>query len=591
MNSSPPPPPPRPNFVRGRNLKKITEKRESGQIWGKLKNIIIAGVMVFCILLGAWLYTSASRSNRGGGKSVSKSQMDKAEELKEISEKKEAAFEEIKLKKDILTEDDLNLLAEAVKAQEDFVSERGALSADNSRLEGLRKKQHIINAEILRGISRQAEEKAQRSEGTNPLEAKSLIKQALDSERTIQRKWIYSGMADVGKIARLETRLRRIEAAPLWEKTRQCEIQAEEYFKAENIELALDSITEAIKIETSFLENYRDVLNTEFGRISHLDIRKETFISYPLYKELMALVNEAEQKEKNEQWNEAETFWDQAIAKQKLIINKNPLSEYANQKNNAELERRRNVARTTLEVRELKSNLAETQAKIREKNYDQAIEAAKKILEAAQKLDAQSPGVLPPESPLVQELTFITSRQGMIKIINNAIEGFFIKHPVKKEIKLMRHEVAQSFYEAVIGLNPSAVVRGNLPVESVNYEDTQKFCKQLGWLTGRKIRLPTPEEFIQAAGENGEKNKSDQAWTFDNTDGLTTRNVATTQVNRYGFHDLIGNVEEWTAAPPEKEEAMILGGSVNTPTRKEFPQRKALKRDRSRTLGFRVVQE
>jgi formylglycine-generating enzyme required for sulfatase activity len=179
----------------------------------------------------------------------------------------------------------------------------------------------------------------------------------------------------------------------------------------------------------------------------------------------------------------------------------------------------------------------------------------------------------------------------MIKIINNAIEGFFIKHPVKKEIKLMRHEVPQSFYEAVMGLNPSAVVRGNLPVESVNFEDTQKFCKQLGWLTGRKIRLPTAEEFIQAAGENGEKNKSDQAWTFDNTDGLTTRNVATTQVNRYGFYDLIGNVEEWTVATPEKEEAMILGGSVNTPTKKEFPQRKALKRETSRTLGFRVVQE
>jgi len=591
MTTPPPPPPPRPNFIRGRNHKKITEKRESGEIWGKIKNLIIAGVMVFCILLGAWLYTSASRSNRGGGKVISKSQKDKIEELKEISEKKEAAFEEIKLKKDTLTEDDLSLLAEAVKAQEDFISQRGALSADNSRLEGLRKKLHVINAEILRGISRQAEEKAQRSEETNPLESKNLIKQALDSERAIQNKWIYSGMADVGKIARLETRLRRIEATPLWEKTRQCERQAEEYFKAENIELALDSITEAIKIETNFLENYRDVLNTEFTRIDQLGVRKETFISYPLYKELMIFVNEAELKEKSEQWDEAEKLWDQAIVKQKLIINKNPRSEYANQKNNAELEKRRNLARTTLEVRKLKSDLAEMQAQIREKKYDQAIEAAKKLLDVAQKIEAQSPGVLPPDSPLIQELTFITSRQGMIKIINNAIEGFFIKHPVKKEIKLMRHEVPQSFFQAVMGTNPSAVVRGNLPVESVNYEDTQKFCKLLGWLTGRKTRLPTAEEFIQAAGENGEKNKSDQAWTFDNTDGLTTRNVATTQMNRYGFYDLIGNVEEWTATSPSTEETLILGGSVNTVTKKEFPQRKALKRERSRTLGFRVVQE
>jgi hypothetical protein len=591
MTTPPPPPPPRPNFLKGRNSKKVTEKRVSGEILGKLKNIIIAGFMVFCILLGAWLYTSTSRTNRGIGKEISQKQKDKTEELKEISEKKEAAFEEIKLKKDTLTQDDLSLLAEAVKAQEDYVSLRGAQSSDNNRLEGLRKKLHIINAEILRGISRQAEEKAQRNEETNPLESKNLIKQALDSERTIQRQWIYSGMADVGKIARLETRLRRIEAKPLWEKTRQCERQAEAYFKAENIELALDSITEAIKIETNFLENYRDVLNTEFGRINQLGIRKETFISYPLYKELLVLVNDAEQKEKSEQWDEAEKLWNQALEKQKQIINKNPLSEYANQKKNTELEKSRNIARTTLEVRKIKADLVATRALIREKKYDQASEEAQKLLAVAQKLDAQSPGVLSGDSPLIQELTFITSRPGMIKIINNAFEGFFIKHPVKKEIKLMRHEVPQSFYEAVMGLNPSAVVRGNLPVESVNYEDTQKFCQQLGWFTGTKIRLPTAEEFMQAAGEFGEKNKADQAWTFDNTDGLTTRNVATTKTNLYGFYDLIGNVEEWTSAPTENEETLILGGSVNTVNKKEFPQRKALKRERSRTLGFRVVQE
>jgi len=591
MTTPPSTPPPRPNFIKGRILKKITEKRETGEIWGKIKNIIIAGIMVFCILLGAWLYTSTNRIKRGDGKTVSKNEKDKIDELKEVSEKKEAAFEEIKLKKDTLTEDDINLLAEAVKAQEDYVSQRGSLSADNNRLEGLRKKLHIINAETLRAAARSAEEKAQNKELSNPLESKNLIKQALDSERIIQTKWIYSGMADVGKIARLETRLRRMEAIPLWEKTRQCERQAEGYFKAENIELAVDTITEAIKIETNFLENYRDVLNTEFGRIDQLGIRKETFISYPLYKELMTLQNEAEQKEKAEQWDEAEKLWEQAILKQQLIIDKNPLSEYANKKNSAEIEKRRNLARTTLAVRKIKADLVETQAKIREKKYDQAIESAKKLLASAQKLEDRNPGVLPNDSPLIQELTFITSRQGMIKIINNAIEGFFIKHPVNKEIKLMRHEVPQSFYEAVMGVNPSAVVRGNLPVESVNYEDTQKFCQQLGWLTGTKIRLPTPEEFIQAAGSFGEKNKSDQAWTFDNTDGLTTRNVATTKTNLYGFYDLIGNVEEWTASPKGNEEALILGGSVNTVTKKEFPQRKALKRERSRTLGFRVVQE
>jgi tetratricopeptide (TPR) repeat protein len=590
MTTPPPPTPPRPNFVKGSKNNKLTEKRAEGEVWAKIRNIIIAGVMVLCISLGAYIYTSTLQIKRGDGISISGKEKEKLDELKETSEKKEAAFEEIKLKKDILTADDINLLVEAVKAQEDYVTKKGTLSSDNSRLEGLRKKLHIINAEILRGAAKAAEESAQNIEASNPMEAKNLIRQALESERTIQEKWIYSGLADVGKIARLETRLRRLEAGPLWKKTRQCEKQAEEYFKAENIELAVDTINEAIKIETNFLENYRDVLNTEFSRIDHLGIRKETFISYPLYKELVALEKEAEQKEKEEQWDEAVKLWNQATEKQKLIIYRNPSSEYASQQNNAEIEKRRNLARTTLQVRKLKTDLIENRKKIREKKYDQAIEGIKNLLTEAQAIEEQNHGVLPADSEIIQELTFITGRQGIIKIINNSIDGYFIQHPVNKEIKLMRQEVPQSFYEAVIGMNPSAVVRGNLPVESVNYDEAQKFCKKLGWITGSKIRLPTAEEFVQATTAS-EKIQQDQAWTFDNTDGLTTRNVATTQPNKYGFYDLIGNVEEWTSSTDASTTAFILGGSVNTVVKKEFPKREALKRERSRTLGFRVVQE
>jgi len=591
MTTPTPPTPPRPNFIKGQKVKNLVETRASLEILKKFKNVAIAGVIVGCVLLAVWLYTSPNRTNRGVGKEINKKSKDKLEELKEVSEKKEAAFEEIKLKKDVLSEDDINLLAEALKAQEDYVTKRGMLSSDNSRLEGLRKKLHIINAELLRSASKKAEEESQAIEVTNPLEAKNLLKQALDAEKTIQNKWIYSGLVDIGKIARLDTRLRRLEATPQWKKTRDCERLAEEYFKAENIELAVDSIKESIKIENNFLENYRDVLNTEFGRIDRLNVRKETFISYPLYKELMSLEKEAEQKEAEELWEEAEKKWNLALEKQKQITQTNPQSEYASQKHNAEIEKKRNIARTTPELREMKSFAEEIRKKIREKNYEEVIADTKKLLAKAQKIEQANPGVLPADAPLIREFSFIASRQGTIKIINNALEGIFIQHPINKEIKLMRHEVAQSFYQAVVGVNPSAVVRGNLPVESVNYEEAQTFCMELGWLTGKKTRLPTPEEFKQATGDIEENKNLDQAWTFDNTDGLTTRNVATTHANKNGFYDLIGNVEEWTASPSVSDQATILGGSVNTVVTKEFPLRQSLKRERGRTLGFRVVQE
>lgn len=81
----------------------------------------MAGVMILCILLAAWLYTSTTRIKRGDATTQNKQLKDQLEELRELSEKKEAAFEEIKLKKDNLSEEEIGLLAEAVKAQEDYV--------------------------------------------------------------------------------------------------------------------------------------------------------------------------------------------------------------------------------------------------------------------------------------------------------------------------------------------------------------------------------------------------------------------------------------------------------------------------------------
>jgi hypothetical protein len=60
-------------------------------------------------------------------------------------------------------------------------------------------------------------------------------------------------MVDLGKIARLDTRLRRLEAQPLWEKTREYQKRAEDFFREENIELAVDTIKESIKIRNHLL--------------------------------------------------------------------------------------------------------------------------------------------------------------------------------------------------------------------------------------------------------------------------------------------------------------------------------------------------
>jgi formylglycine-generating enzyme required for sulfatase activity len=98
-------------------------------------------------------------------------------------------------------------------------------------------------------------------------------------------------------------------------------------------------------------------------------------------------------------------------------------------------------------------------------------------------------------------------------------------------------------------------------------------------------------EFTAAAGDLSKPVSQAQAWTPENTDWQVARPVGSAAPNASGIHDLIGNVEEWAQAAPGETRAPVLGGSIATPLGKGLPTRAVFKREKSRTLGFRIVIE
>lgn len=121
---------------------------------------------------------------------------------------------------------------------------------------------------------------------------------------------------------------------------------------------------------------------------------------------------------------------------------------------------------------------------------------------------------------------------------------------------LGKYEVTQGQWERVMKKNPSKFNTCGLdcPVETVSWDDSQEFIKQLNALSKRKYRLPTEAEWEYAArsggkdekyaGTSDEKNLGDFAWFNENSDKSTHR-VGQKKANGLGLYDMTGNIDEW----------------------------------------------
>lgn len=114
-------------------------------------------------------------------------------------------------------------------------------------------------------------------------------------------------------------------------------------------------------------------------------------------------------------------------------------------------------------------------------------------------------------------------------------------------------EVTQELWKAVTGKSPSGYKGENRPVETVSWEDCQKFIQKLNKKTGLNFRLPTEAEWEFAARGgtrskgykySGSEKLKDVAWYARNSD-YSTHNVKTKTPNELGLYDMSGNVSEW----------------------------------------------
>lgn len=119
---------------------------------------------------------------------------------------------------------------------------------------------------------------------------------------------------------------------------------------------------------------------------------------------------------------------------------------------------------------------------------------------------------------------------------------------------LGRYPVTQEQYEAIIGGNPSNFKGRRRPVEQVNWEEAQAFCRKLQEKFGGSFGLPREAIWEKACragtstsynnGTDNDSGLSQVAWYSGNS-GNETHEVGGKRPNAWGFYDMHGNVWEW----------------------------------------------
>jgi hypothetical protein len=236
----------------------------------------------------------------------------------------------------------------------------------------------------------------------------------------------------------------------------------------------------------------------------------------------------------------------------------------------------------------LRARSEQLRSALRARRADDALRLVDELITEARRIGSANTGVFRPEDEERKELEYLAINGAVVRSALGNIDQNLRSVPAGS-VRIYRTEIPQGLYASVMGANPSSTRREANPVESITYAEAEAFAVRLGWILGAKVRLPTSAEFTAAAGDLNQPSLQSQAWTAENTDGTTVRPVGAAAANPAGIHDLIGNVEEWTIAAPGETRAPVLGGSVLTPLGKALSTREVFKREKSRTLGFRIV--
>ncbi len=560
---------------------------------GKILHIVIIFLACAGVITAAWFLPKLGPKYKMiDDRAFTAEQEARLSEKRKEGERHWQAFNNVRAFRKKLEPEDVKTLEKALECYEEFVKEAGLTGDYNPELEKIRKELQLINAEKLREKSAEVEARAKTEiDKKNYAEAEQLYTEALDYEKRIGDECPLSKKKDIARMSHLAQKIRIAQAIPIWNAEQAEEKEARRLEQEGSRRASLEKYTAAREKILLLQKNYLMIVPIEYGHASKLTERIETLKSFDDYEKIESLSAQAEQLAADGKFEDSEATWNTAIRAQEDLSKTYPKSTYAPARSLETLKARRANSLSAPLRDDFAKGLAALDRLVRAGNADEARLQAGNLFRQATELGENFKDMELVSAGTLKRLQYINYKSGDMVLVQKRFNNLFKPVPEMPGTRMMHSEVSQVLYTVIMEENNPSAARGDtLPVDSVTWDDAGEFCRRLGWLIGREVRLPNKAEFLKALGKIDDDALPGQVWSLETADGKT-QPVGTSKPNAAGFYDLLGNVAEWVDGSETAPGATAIGGDCQTESEelKRIPEAELPKHDKSRLRGFRVV--
>lgn len=490
--------------------------------------------------------------------------------------------------------EDVAILKQALDLQEAYIKALPTYDVEGElRLNSLRERyaEHASLPILEKSRVLEAEADAL-SAAKDYLTAHERMKGAFELQKQINEQYPQSPHVNHGRATLLQRKSRYLIAEPIYQESLDLEAEADEHIKAMNWVAAEETLNKAIGIQTEINRSYR---GTKQGSTLRLELLKTKLLGIQSGQsnlEIIALEEKADAlKAQGEMLESAHCY--QEAARLQGELNKNyPQSPHSSSDRVNYFLRKAQTAQSFELGRTIEANHARLEQILAERRVYDAVELIAELNRDIQYMQDAHPRSSLFDEELKLKISYLTIIKNDLGFIQDRVYAMLLPVPGVETWHMAKTEVTQVLYQFIMGENPSRNTGETKPVDSVSWLEAKDFCKRLGWILGKPVRLPTEHEFRQALGPLRYVVLEKHVWSVSDAREIA-KPVGQKEPFSSGYYDLLGNLSEWLESIDQfdDEDAYHIGGHVADRIEVIFsvPRRNTSRAERNRLTGFRFV--